>query len=212
MIITKKHFITAAHCVLDVDGYIPSERIIATPGMYQLDIMSVDRMKFVAIQAVIPNDEYDAADELNDANLAVLRLSESLIFSDNIIPICLWKGDNDLSRIVGHEGFVMGWGSSTSVTSHFNTTIVNRQLCNLNLAKAFPSNARIFCGEVVDQTPCVGDSGSGLVLRSGDRYFLRGIVSRGQIDHLTLECDDIRFVQYTDIAPFRYWLKKATNW
>ncbi|XP_055641659.1 CLIP domain-containing serine protease B15-like isoform X2 [Toxorhynchites rutilus septentrionalis] len=211
MIITKNHLITAAHCVYENNGYIPSERIVATPRTYRINIISADNVRFAAIEAVIPNEEYDAADELNDANVAVLRLSEALIFSDHIIPICLWQGDNDLSRIVGLEGFVMGWGSFPSVGSHFNTTIVNRQLCNFNLAKAYPENARIFCGEVVDRTSCVGDSGSGLVLRSGDQYFLRGIVSRGQIDHLTLECDDIRFVQYTDIAPFRYWLKKVTN-
>ncbi|XP_055610357.1 chymotrypsin-like protease CTRL-1 isoform X2 [Uranotaenia lowii] len=214
-IITRRHLITAAHCVFDIDDFIRPERILAIPGMYNIDNFFEENAKLADVEAIIAHDEYVPDDDLNDADVAVLRLVDPLEYSDYIIPICPWQGENDLNKIVGQEGYVAGWGlvdtGSTSVPTYIRTTIVDRRQCNLNLLRMYPRNARLFCADGRGSAPCNGDSGSGLVLKRGNQYFLRGVVSKGLIDPNTLKCDASKFAIYTDIALFRFWLKKVTR-
>lgn len=214
-IINKKHLITAAHCLYEIDEFIRPERILAVPGMYNIDNFFDENAKIADIDAVIPHDDYVQEDDLNDADVAVLRLKREITYTDYIIPICLWQGENDLSKIVDQEGLVAGWGitesGTTSIPTYIKTTIVDRRQCSVNLQRMYPSNARIFCGDGHGSAPCNGDSGSGLVLRRGNQYYLRGVVSKGQVDQNTLKCDVTKYAIYTDIAPFRFWLKSVVS-
>ncbi|XP_055641641.1 serine protease gd-like isoform X2 [Toxorhynchites rutilus septentrionalis] len=214
-IITKKHLITAAHCVYDGNDPIEPERILAVPGMFNIDNFFDDNAKFVDIDAIVPHEEYIHGDRLNDADVAVLRMTRELEYSDYIIPICLWQGDNDLTWVVGKEGYVAGWGasgaSSSSVTTYLTTTILDKRRCSVNESQPYQASARILCGKGQQQTSCVGDSGSGLVMRRGSQYYLRGVASRGQFDYDTVKCDTTRYAVYIDVAFLRYWLKLATR-
>ncbi|XP_055608834.1 serine protease gd-like [Uranotaenia lowii] len=214
-IITKKHLITAAHCVYEIDDFIPSSRLIAMPGMYNIDNYFDENAVYSPVDEIIPNSDYIQDDDLNDADVAVLRLKRELVFSDYIIPVCFWQSENDLSKIVGEEAIVAGWGITesgpTSVPTFFKSTIVDRRQCNENLLRMYPSNSRIFCADGRGSTPCHGDSGSGLVIKRGNQYYLRGVVSKGQVDHNTLKCDATKFAIYTDIAFFRFWIKSVTS-
>ncbi|XP_065076657.1 serine protease gd-like [Ochlerotatus camptorhynchus] len=214
-IITKKHLITAAHCVYEIDNFIEPERLLAIPGMYNIDNFFEENAQFSYVEAVIPHDEYEHEEDLSDADLAVLRLKKELVFNDYVVPICPWQGENDLRSIVGQEGYLAGWGVTergvTAVPTYIKTTIVSRRQCNVNLERIYPNNARIFCGDGRGSTPCNGDSGSGLVLKRGNQYYLRGIVSRGLVDPSTLRCDVTKYAVYTDIALFRFWLKSVVG-
>uniref|UniRef100_A0A1Q3EVR5 Putative trypsin n=1 Tax=Culex tarsalis TaxID=7177 RepID=A0A1Q3EVR5_CULTA len=215
-IITRRHLVTAAHCVYDVDSFMRPERILAVPGMYNVDNFFDEGAQFADVDAVIPHEDYDHEDDLNDADVAVLRLKAPLDFTDNVVPICLWYGENDVTKIIGQEGFVAGWGwtdrGPSTVPTYIKSTVVNKRQCGANLARIFPKNARIFCGDGRGSTPCNGDSGSGLILKRGNQYFLRGIVSKGQLNPETLKCDATKYAIYTDIAPFRFWLKNAISY
>lgn len=212
-IITSKHLLTAAHCVYDIDDFMAPERLLAIPGMYNIDNFFEENAQIAYVEAVFPHNEYVHEDDLNDADLAVLLLKKELIFNDHVVPICLWQGENDLRRIIGQEGYLAGWGVTekgvTTVPTYIKTTIVSRRQCNLNLERVYPGNARIFCGDGMGSSPCNGDSGSGLVLKRGNQYYLRGIVSRGLVDPRTLKCDVTKYTVYTDIALFRFWLKRV---
>ncbi|XP_058824276.1 chymotrypsin-like protease CTRL-1 isoform X2 [Topomyia yanbarensis] len=214
-IITKKYLVTAAHCVYGIDDFMPAERILAVPGMYNTDNFLEENAEFVTIEKVIPHHEYVYDDDGTDADLAVLRLEESLEYSDYIIPICLWRGDNDLFKIVGQEGIVAGWGYTeqgpSTVPTYIRTTIMDRQQCNENWSRMYTSTARIFCGDGHGSVPCNGDSGSGLVMKRGNQFYLRGVVSRGKVDKITLKCDATKYAVYTDIAPFRFWMKSVMS-
>ncbi|XP_058817560.1 phenoloxidase-activating factor 1-like [Topomyia yanbarensis] len=214
-IITRQHLLTAAHCIYEAEDLIPASRLLAVPGMYNIDNFFDDNAILADIEEVIPHEDYIYDDDLNDADLAVLRLKQMVEFSDHIIPICPWQGDNNLRKIVGEEGYVAGWGETDEGTSHvptyIRTTIVDKQQCSENWARRYRRNARIFCGDGQGSVPCNGDSGSGLVLKRANQYYLRGVVSRGKVDPDTLKCDTTKYVLYTDIAPFRYWLRTVTS-
>ncbi|XP_053690915.1 CLIP domain-containing serine protease B4-like [Sabethes cyaneus] len=214
-IITKGHLLTAAHCVHELDEPIPADRLLAIPGMYNIDNFLDKNAVLADVAEVIPHEDYIFDDDLNDADIAVLRLQKVLDFSDHIVPICLWPGDNNLRKIVGSEGYVAGWGDTedgaSQVPTYIHTAIVNREQCNRNWDRQYRASTRVFCGDGQGAVPCNGDSGSGLVLKRGTQYYLRGVVSRGRTDPNTLKCDASKYVIYTDVAPFRFWLRTVAR-
>lgn len=183
--------------------------------MYNKDNFFDENAKIVNIEKVIPNDEYVQEDDLNDADVAVLRMAITLTFTEFIIPVCPWQGENDLSKIVGQQGLVAGWGvtelGSTSTPTYIKSKVVDKRQCVNNLQRMYSSNARIFCGDGEGSVPCNGDSGSGLVIKRGNQYYLRGVVSKGLVDPNTLKCDASKYAIYTDIALFRFWLRQVTQ-
>ncbi|XP_038121939.1 coagulation factor IX-like [Culex quinquefasciatus] len=215
-IISDRFLITAAHCVFDGEEFFQAQRIMAVPGMYNIDNFFDDHAQIVDIDRIIPNEEYIHEDDTNDADIAVLRLKSTLEFTEYIIPICPWQGENDLQKIVGQEGIVAGWGltqfgaASTNPT-YVRSRVVDRWSCIRNLNRMYPKYARIFCGDGEGSVPCNGDSGSGLVIKRGNQYYLRGVVSKGLLDPNTLKCDAKKFAIFTDIAPFRFWLRSVTK-
>lgn len=212
-IISKKHVITAAHCVYEKNGFIEPDRILAIPGMFNIDDFFDENAQLAEIDAIIHHEEYVHDDDLNDADIALLRFKMGLEFSEFICPVCLWDGGTDLKEIVGQEGILAGWGvretGTSSVPTFIRTFIVDKRQCGLNLLQMSLGNARVFCGDGRGATPCNGDSGSGMVLRKDNRFFLRGVVSKGKVDHKTLKCDATKYALYTDIAPFLGWIRTA---
>lgn len=211
-IISNRHLITAAHCIYDAGDFIKAERLLAIPGMYNIDNFADENAKFAYIESVHAHQEYIYEDDLNDADIAILYLKQVLVYSEYIIPICLWKDSNDLDRVVDQEGIVAGWGvtekGSTTIPTFIKATIVTRKSCRDNFERMLPQNSRVFCGDGRGSAPCNGDSGSGFVLKRGNQYYLRGIVSKGQQDRTTLICDVNKFALYTDVAPYRYWIRQ----
>lgn len=210
-IISNKHLITAAHCIYDAGDFMPADRILAVPGMYNIDNFADENAKFAFVDTVHAHHDYINDDDLNDADIAILRLKKVLIYTEYIIPICLWNDANDLDRVVNQEGIVAGWGltekGSTTIPTFIKASIVTQRSCRDNLEKMLPLNSRVFCGDGHGSAPCNGDSGSGFVLKRGNQYYLRGVVSKGQQDPETLLCNVNKFTIYTDVAPYRYWIK-----
>lgn len=210
-IISNRHLITAAHCIYDAGDFMAADRILAVPGMYNIDNFVDDNIKLAYVDSVHPHNDYINDDDLNDADIAILRLRQVLIFTEYIIPICLWNDDNDFDRVVNQEGLVAGWGVTetgrTTIPTFITASIVSKRSCRDNVEKMLPVNSRVFCADGHGSAPCNGDSGTGFVLKRGNQYYLRGIVSKGQQDPKTLLCDVTKFAIYTDVALFRFWIK-----
>lgn len=214
-IISNRHLISAAHCIYEGDDFLKPERVLGMPGMYNIDNFADENAQFAHIQSIYAHENYIHDDDLNDADIAILSLKKVLTFTEYIIPVCLWKDDNDLERIVDQEGIVAGWGVTekgrTSVPTSIKAVIVSRRSCRDNFERMLPQNSRVFCADGRGSAPCNGDSGSGFVLKRGNQYYLRGLVSKGQQDPTTLICDVNKFVIYTDVAPFRFWIRETMS-
>ncbi|XP_055608582.1 coagulation factor IX-like [Uranotaenia lowii] len=211
-IINRRFLITAAHCVYGIHDFLPAERILPVPGMYNIDNFLEKDAHLVQVEFVIPHGNYLHDEPLNDADVALLKLKEELCLSEHIIPVCIWRGEDDLGKILNQESIVAGWGlterGQTKVPTFIRSYIVERKQCYTNLERSYPFNAKIFCADGRGSVPCRGDSGSGLVIKQGNQYFLRGVVSKGTVDRNTLKCDPQKYAVYTDVARFRAWMRK----
>ncbi|XP_053667427.1 serine protease gd-like [Anopheles marshallii] len=213
-IISTLHLVTAAHCMYDSFG-VPrkAEEVMTVPGMYNIDnFFDADLQERMVSTIYIHDDYYFEESGLVDSDIAVLKVDQPIVYTSLVRPICAWSEIDNLEQIVGVKGFVSGWGvtenGDAKYPSYVAATIVSRPACSRNLEKLIAGSARLFCGDGHGSVPCTGDSGSGLVIKRGQKYYLRGIVSIGQFDPNTLTCARDKYVVYTDIAPFRYWLSK----
>ncbi|XP_035796403.1 serine protease gd-like [Anopheles albimanus] len=216
-IITSQHVVTAAHCMHYPDGTKRrNSQLSVIPGMYNIDSFfdSANQDRGV-VQIVVHSDYFFEDTEATDSDIAVLKLDAPVTFNDLVRPICIWSWSDNLEQIVGENGFVSGWGITESGNSKFpsfvTATVVDKRDCSRQLGRFVPPKARTFCADGHGAVPCNGDSGSGLAFKRGTRYYLRGIVSTGQRDMITLLCDTKKYVVYTDVAPFRYWLSRVVK-
>ncbi|XP_050085151.1 serine protease gd-like [Anopheles aquasalis] len=216
-IISTTHLITAAHCMFFPDGTErqPSQ-LTVVPGMFNIDNFLDNDNQDRDVSKIHTHEEYVHEDLLvTDSDIAVLVLSQAIIYNDVVRPICLWSGSDNLDQVVGSKGFVSGWGITESgdakYPSYVTAVIKDRRECSRQLGRLFSANSRTFCGDGEGAVPCNGDSGSGLAIKRGRQHFLRGVVSVGQYDQVTLLCDTEKYVVYTDVAPFRYWLLRITK-
>ncbi|EGK97503.1 AGAP013020-PA [Anopheles gambiae str. PEST] len=214
-ILTERHLVTAAHCVYNSDGIKQNvSDLTVVPGMHNIDnFFEADLQERGVKKIFVHNDYFFEHGMLVDADIAVLLLDDPITYNKLVRPICMWSDSDNLEKIVGDEGFVSGWGvtedGKAKIPSYVMATVVDRQTCNRNLDRLFAAKARIFCADGHGSVPCTGDSGSGFVIKRGPRYYIRGIVSFGQFDPKTLTCATDKYVVYTDIAPFRYWLTRV---
>lgn len=122
-----------------------------------------------------------------DADLSIIVLEKTVMFSDYIQPICLPKqSDNYVSGI----GTVVGWGKSENsgiklhdtTPSQLEVPAVEAEYCYPRYPKlAGYSSRRMFCGGYENQgkAPCLGDSGGGFYRRNSPPnrfYTIIGIV------------------------------------
>lgn len=134
-------------------------------------------------------------------------------FSNSIRPICLWTDSTDLRFIVGQSGIISGWGADeqgrtfTPVPKKVDTKIVSDGEClRSSPAYSMLTSPRTFCAGNRDDTgPCMGDSGSGLMISRNGRWYLRGIVSAGQTKDR--KCNLQEFVVFCDVSKHFQWIQ-----
>lgn len=107
---------------------------------------------------------------------------------------------------------VAGWGADeqgntfTAVPKKVDTKIVSDSEC-LRSSSAYNmlTSPRTFCAGNRDDTgPCMGDSGSGLMINRNGRWYLRGVVSAGQTKNR--QCNLQEFVVFCDVAKHLQWI------
>lgn len=150
----------------------------------------------------------------SDADIAVIALSERVEFTKFVRPVCLWEGPDRLKEVVGRTGTVVGWGKDetgdfmTEVPKMVTLPVVSQEEC-IRSKYSFReiTSERTFCAGFRNGTgPCNGDSGSGFVLKRGERWFLRGVVSTSLLDQELKTCDLNHYVVFTDASKFLDWI------
>ncbi|XP_046445483.1 serine proteinase stubble-like isoform X2 [Daphnia pulex] len=196
VLLNHQYIATAAHCV----HRAKLSQIIIYLGEY--DTKDLDKAEIlpketlgVVERKIHPQFKYMLT-QPDRYDVAVLKLSRSVGFRDNILPICLPPQGKDYE---GALGVVAGWGKTdtsfgktgTNLLQKVYVPIINNRVCYAwhELKDIILElHDEMFCAghEQGKMDACLGDSGGPLVVNDGGRWTLVGITSAGfgcAVDH-----------------------------
>ncbi|CAF0753036.1 unnamed protein product [Brachionus calyciflorus] len=178
-LINKEWIVTAAHCITSL--YYLNRYLIRLGIHYRSNPESYSVEK--KISGIIVHPKYNPTNYHND--IALIKLSSHVEFSDQIIPVCLPDQNLDFTN---KKSWATGWGSTSeyksdsysSVLKELETKILNKTECEerykiLN-PPLFDSTINI-CAGGQSKSICFGDSGGPLVVKVDDKWQLAGISS-----------------------------------
>ncbi|XP_075587535.1 trypsin-1-like [Dermatophagoides farinae] len=148
--------------------------------------------QLLSIEKVIPHESYAPRFIMND--IALLKLNETLKFTQTLYPICLPTTRIDEKILAGHNTTIIGWGHQreggiiTNRLHEVQIPIISNEKCRKIYGEK-RIDARQLCAayEMGGRDSCQGDSGGPMIINgnpNGDndkqRFYQIGIVSWGR--------------------------------
>ncbi|XP_059611635.1 trypsin-4-like [Phlebotomus argentipes] len=199
-IISKKYILTAAHCIFN-GQLIKVQVIYGTDSIKDGGIMvNVEKSKF--------HPGYIMSTNEND--IAVLKLSTNIQYSDKAKPIRLpeedeWIDDGVLMETSGFGHLKWNFTETDGLLRTVEVPKVNQATCvRAYREKKKKITPKMFCAgyDIGGRDACQGDSGGPIVLDD----VLVGVVSWG------LGCASAKFPGvYTNVSVFRKWIQRETG-
>merc|ERR1719504_499846 len=212
-ILNKRYVVTAAHCL-----YAGKELMTLKGGAkFRVMLGEHDHCKatssFVLASAVHKHPKFNLNDASGDNDIAILKLSKDLTFSDKIKPVCLpTSATKDYS---GKASTVSGWGGTKAYTPlkpvdqprqcALKETIVEILKTSSTKCTNFigdSSSTTKLCAWAKGKDACQGDSGGPLTVAENGKYVLLGVVSYGS------GCATEHPGVYARVQGFLPWMKK----
>uniref|UniRef100_A0A672JN13 Peptidase S1 domain-containing protein n=1 Tax=Salarias fasciatus TaxID=181472 RepID=A0A672JN13_SALFA len=179
-LINREWVMSAAHCFSSTSGWMISL------GRENLEGNNPNAVT-ISVSRIILHPDYDRRSSDND--IALLRLSSPVTFTDYIRPVCLAASESVFNN--GTDSWVTGWGAvkegGESMFLPFPGTLQevevpvlgNRQCNCLNGVGTITDN--MICAGVLagGKDSCQGDSGGPMVSKQGSTWVQSGIVSFG---------------------------------
>ncbi|RXN03469.1 transmembrane protease serine 9-like protein [Labeo rohita] len=135
------------------------------------------------VSQVIVHPEYNNLPHDND--MALLRLSSPVTFTNYIQPVCLAANGSTFNN---DTMWVTGWGDifsgvslpSSKVLQEVDVPVVGNMKCNCLYGGSITGN--MMCAGPLEggKDSCQGDSGGPMVIKQGSRWIQAGVVSFGQ--------------------------------
>lgn len=167
--------LTAAHCVIRA-----SEFELHIGAQHYNDTTEIGRIVDVTKTAIVHN-RYNPVTFVND--LALIKLSKVVEFTDNIQPALLPTSINDL--FVDRNVIAIGWGLTYTHDTNVASTlqwaplrIITRNACARIYGNSIVQDTTICAEGRHRESVCNGDSGGPLVLDSDNRTLV-GVTSFG---------------------------------
>uniref|UniRef100_A0A673HAF6 Trypsin-like n=1 Tax=Sinocyclocheilus rhinocerous TaxID=307959 RepID=A0A673HAF6_9TELE len=153
----------------------------------------------------------DYYDPTHDNDIALLKLSSSVTFTNYIRPVCLAAAGSKYAA--GTETWVTGWGalqsggSSPDKLQEVMIPVVSSSDCDDAYGGGITSN--MICAGLLNEggkDSCQGDSGGPLVTRNGSLWIQSGVVSFG------IGCADPRYPGvYARISQYQDWITSTID-
>ncbi|XP_055586939.1 serine protease easter-like [Uranotaenia lowii] len=202
VLINNRYVLTASHCVNGKD--IPTTWSLAEVRLGEWDTSTAQDCEGlgvdvdcspdpidVEIERKIPHPSYNpqSLEQYND--IALLRMAQSVPYTDFIKPICLPRSDDlKTKNTIGQKFQVAGWGRTatarySSVKQKVGVDGVDLGNCNEVYKKEQVTlqDGQLCAGGVTGKDSCQGDSGGplmGVGIKSGVQFwYLAGLVSFG---------------------------------
>ncbi|XP_030760915.1 proclotting enzyme-like [Sitophilus oryzae] len=204
-LISRKHLITAAHCVNGFDV----RDLSVTLGDH--DRTSADRFNHIEVRrlrSVKKHEHFDVSTYNND--IAILEMDIPISFSDKMNPVCLPNAD--FVDYSGRVGIIAGWGKTeergdtSDVLRKVAVPVWSKQECYNSGYGERKISENMFCAGYVEGQidACQGDSGGPLQLSNslGDMEII-GVVSWGR------GCARPNLPGiYTKVANYLHWIEE----
>ncbi|KAH8365861.1 hypothetical protein KR093_006514 [Drosophila rubida] len=188
-LVTARHVLTAAHCILD-------DLIVVRLGEY--DLSRDDETQHVDIKVVKKISHPQFHKRSGRGDLGIIHLERNVEFTDLIIPICMPKSDRLMAKsYINFNPFIIGWGKteeggqSANILNELQVRVWDNEVCHTSYAKlnrSFTDNqfdsAVICAGDLQGgKDSCQGDSGGPLmapeIYGRNVKFFLIGVVAYG---------------------------------
>ncbi|XP_067648125.1 ovochymase-2-like [Eurosta solidaginis] len=191
-LITARHVLTAAHCIL---------RDLSFVRLGEYDLSTETETKHVDIDVVKSARHPDFGERDRRYDIAILYLEKNVEFTGKpylICPICLPMSAHLRNKsYVGYTPFVAGWGKVTeggrasNILQELQIPVVENRVCR----QTYEANKRLVSNQQFDDTvvcagdlnggrdTCGGDSGGPLMVaepyKGVTRFYELGVVSYG---------------------------------
>lgn len=200
-ILTQDTILTAAHCL---DHFTENHNISVLSIRVGSSYLQREGTVY-GLREVIIHDKYDP--NTYDYDIAILKLSSSLTFSNAVQPVILSRSrvdlkDDELVQVSGW-GRIRTGGPLAETLQKINMPVLNQQECARIFTRINTITDRMFCAGHIggDGDSCNGDSGGPLVNRNNVLY---GLVSWGPA-----ECAAEGYTGvYTNVAHFHEWIRQ----
>ncbi|XP_075941272.1 trypsin-like [Anarhichas minor] len=198
-LINDQWVLTAAHCFTSSSTF-GFTVYLGRDTQQLLNTNEVSRR----LSQVIRHPNYN--DRTNDNDIALLRLSSPVTFTNYIRPVCLAADGSSFAG--GASCWVTGWGTiNTGVSLPFPQRLQEVEVpvvSNAQCSAAYPTlTSNMICAGLDEggRDSCQGDSGGPLVNQNGSRWILAGVVSFGR------GCADAGFPGvYTRVSEYQSWI------
>jgi secreted trypsin-like serine protease len=209
-IISDQWIMTAAHCV-SMDPYASKYKIKL--GVHNTRNDLEHGMIVSTVEAVYIHPNYDAGSVTYD--VALLKLSKPIQFTDHIQPICLPYQDEPLPE-AGSKVVVTGWGLLRTGGTYPDTLqevaveMVDNSVCKSAYPQLIYEEVMFCAGSIAGgKDSCNGDSGGPLVYydQTSNHWEQLGIVSWG--DQICAKTGKPGV--YSKVSAYIDWIEKYTT-
>ncbi|XP_017881078.2 chymotrypsin-like protease CTRL-1 [Ceratina calcarata] len=197
-ILNERTVLTTASCALakstryKLDSVLVGElddESISNPDAQRLDI-----------SYVIKHPNYQS--EIFANNIAMLRLNEPIRYAATVQPVCLIRREWYLNT--GTTSVLAGWGKTARQTTKpcKQQALTMKILSTDQCTNYYDQGLSVELCAIGNETPCGGYSGSPLLSKHEDTYFLLGLLSYGS------DCSVVRNFPsvFVDVQKYIRWI------